>query len=211
MTEAKQSNAKIYDREKNDWYCEEDGIWSAFFAVEKFHGLIYDPACGRGNVCEEASAAGFAVIGADIATFEERPSLWGSAVSGQDFTNNHVCFDNICSNPPFKLVDPRRRADKPNCFLRLALKRTTRKVALLMPSAWLNARSWLSETPHYRTYHLAPRPAMPPGDVFMEKRAQGARLGNGKQDMSIYVWMHGYEGHPTSHHLLRPGKKWSAT
>lgn len=205
----RQSAAKVWKRDPRDWYCEEDGIWRAFFAVEKFRGLIYDPACGRGNVCIEAEESGLIAFGSDIATFEERPSLWERASGGIDFSLLQSCVENICSNPPFKHVDPRSRAEKQNCFLRLALKRTTHKVALLMPSSWLNARSWLRETPHYRTYHLTPRPAMPPGEVFMDKTAGGKRLGNGKQDMSIYVWMHGYEGHATTHHLIRPGKSWS--
>jgi hypothetical protein len=56
-------------------------------------GLIWEPACGKGNLLAAFGTAGRAVIGTDI-------------LGGHDFLScQPPLFDVICSNPPFSLKD----------------------------------------------------------------------------------------------------------
>lgn len=198
MSAVREKQAHIWDRQAEDWYCESDWCWDRLFQEENFVGRIHDPSCGRGNVVRSARAAGHLATGADIAPPEARGNPESYPVI--DFISIEerpgLLVPNICSNPPFGIVGTREPAE---CYLRKALRMTTGKVALVMPTAWINARSWLRETPLYRVWWLTPRPSMPPGEVIL----RGDKPGNGTKDFAIYVWMHGYDGEPTFRWLHR--------
>ncbi len=153
------------------------------FEKNLFHGEIYDPACGTGNILASAQAAGHSTIGSDIV---DR----GSDL--QDFVHDFLMkedekasVDNIVSNPPFGLCND--GADY--AFVRKALAVSTGKVAFLLPSNWIQGKkrsTWLETTPLQWVFFLCPRPSMPPGQVL----AAGVKPGNGTTDYAWYIFSH---------------------
>jgi hypothetical protein len=96
----------------------------------------------------------------------------------RDFFQDDEPYENIVSNPPFNGSQD---------LVALALKRTQRKCALLLPTVWINgdARSrWLETTPLSRVLFITPRPSMPPGKVI----AAGEKPGNGTRDYAWFIW-----------------------
>lgn len=189
-------NAHLWVRDEHDWYVEPEWCSERLFAEEPFSGDIFDPSCGTGRIVEAAIAAGYHASGADIVV--------RTAVDFEITLRNFLSDDeiiiahNIVSNPPFKHCGD--RADY--TYVKRALKASLRKVALLMPIAWLNGdeRSrWLETTPLRRVWVLTPRPSMPPGAVLKA----GKKPGQGTADFAWYVWQHGYKGAPEIRWLRR--------
>jgi hypothetical protein len=194
VVEKREKKAHLWDRDPDGWYSEPEWVWRRFFEEEPFVGKIHDPCCGRGNVIQAARAAGHAAMGSDIAPAEERGGDEPHLI--RDFMTADVGrIPNIASNPAFHLCDPR---DGP-CLVRRAIDVTDGKVALLLPTPWVNARSWLRTTPLYRVWWLTPRPSMPPGRVIMA----GEKPGGGTKDFAIFVWWIGFDGAPTMKWLHR--------
>ena len=188
----------LWERAADDWYVEPGWLWDRLFAVEKFDGVIVDPACGLGRVIDAAYAAGLNATACDKVRRSQRfpiqhdfiasdwPDLWETT--------------NIVTNPPFSLCN-RFEKGKPN-FVELCLERAKRKVALLMPANWVQGDRrgrWLAQQPLYRVYMVCPRPSMPPGHVI----EAGLRPGNGTTDYCVVVFLRGFQGAPTLHWLHR--------
>jgi len=187
----REKNAHLWDRHPEDWYVEPEWVSKRLFEHEPFDGCIVDPACGLGRILIAAQSAGYRVVGRDIVN----RSFYCMAT--KDFRDCHSSADNIVSNPPFGLCDPRGKPDE--CFVRHALNIANRKVALVLPTAWLNARKWLRGTGLYRVWLISPRPSMPPGPVI----EAGESPGGGKKDFAWYVWLRGYDGEPSVRWLVR--------
>jgi hypothetical protein len=187
----------LWDRHPDDWYVEPTWVSERLFEAEAFDGSIHDPACGQGHIVKSAKAAGYVAAGADL--IKRSPEcLWQRDWLVEDEFDGP--FKNIVSNPPFKLCDDRKAGTHP--FVERCLERAERKVALLMPSNWIQGdkRSrWLETTPLYRIYFISPRPSMPPGPAL----AAGMKPGNGTTDYAWFVWLHGFNGRPTTHWLRR--------
>jgi hypothetical protein len=187
----------LWERAAGDWYIEPKWIWERLFAVERFDGVIVDPACGLGTVIKAAHAAGFAAIGCDkIQRAPEFPAHDFMLSNWPDFWD----APNIVTNPPFALCN-RLEIGKLN-FVELCLERAARKVALLLPANWVQGQRrarWLAKQPLYRVYMVCPRPSMPPGHVI----EAGLRPGNGTTDYCVTVFLRGYQGAPTLHWLHR--------
>lgn len=189
----KPRSAHVWARDPHDYYREPRWVADALFKAEKFGAFVYDPCAGSGNIVDAALAAGHTAEGADLidragGRFPQHDALTGF-VPGADA---------IVSNPPFKLcnVTPPPLPER--------LLGISQKLALLLPATWLNglARSrWLETTPLYRVWLIAPRPAMPPGDIV----AAGQKAGNGTTDFAWFVWLDGYDGRPEIRWLRRDG------
>ena len=161
----------------DEHYVEPFWVSERLFQEEQFiGGGVYDPACGFGRIVESAWRAGLAAYGSDIADrgWSDQP---------RDFFKHTDKHANIVSNPPFDVFEK---------FTKHALARARRKVALIMPTARLNAARWLYDTPLQSVWLLTPRPSMPPGHVI---RANG-KVGGGKSDYCWLVFEHGYSSHP---------------
>ena len=118
----------IFDRDDHDFYVEPAWCSERLFAVERFAGLIWDPAAGSGTIPRTAQAAGSFTFGSDIADHASGPR--------QDFLTAAapaVAFS-IVTNPPFKLA---------RAFVERALTLDAAKVAIIFPTARLNAARWL--------------------------------------------------------------------
>jgi hypothetical protein len=161
----------------DEHYVEPEWVSKRLFEAETFSGGIYDPACGFGRIVISALRAGHQALGSDLVD-----RGWDS--TPQNFlTHNHI-HDNIVSNPPFDIFRE---------FTEHALKLARRKVALIMPTARLNAARWLLETPLQTVWLLTPRPSMPPGYVIQA----GGKVGGGKSDYCWLVFEQDYDDLPT--------------
>ena len=207
MGESVQKKAHIWERDPDNWYVEPTWVSKRLFEVEKFHGRVVDPCAGMGNIVAGAAEAGVRVVGYDL-----RDRGYPSINGGVNFFDTDQLpgrwpVENIASNPPYGARTPsdeqeRRRLEEE--FLRVALQRSTRKVALFLPSAWLNGKQrgeWLESLPLYRVYFVAPRPSCPPGTMIQS----GQTPGQGTADYAWYVFLHGFDGDPTLHFLRRDG------
>jgi hypothetical protein len=157
----------IFDRDRDDFYSEPEWCARRLFKVEEFHGLVWDPACGRGTIPHAARTAKLSNFASDIADH-------GYGVR-QDFLTASAptiagLFNVVC-NPPFKLARE---------FVEHALTLGAAKVAIIFPIARLNAAHWLEALPLARIWLLTPRPSMPPGAMI----ARGEKPGGGKMEES---------------------------
>lgn len=186
---ATSKNAHIWERHPEDWYVEPHWCSRRLFDVERFEGHVTDPACGLGRIIESAEDAGLLAFGFDLV----KRSDW--CLQTIDFLSEISAgtFRNIVSNPPFGIADE---------FAKHALEVTEHKVALLLPTKWMNSAArgaWLETTPLRRVWLLSPRPSMPPGPVI----EAGVKPGNGTTDFAWFVWLRGYDGHPEVRFLRR--------
>jgi hypothetical protein len=189
VSEPIQKDAHIWARHPEDYYIEPEWCSRRLFEVEHFEGGIYDPACGCGRIVRSAAEAGYLAKGNDIVARAGGADPRYLA----DFRGNNCRSDNIVSNPPFGIADD---------FARQALRLAIGKVALLLPTKWMNAAgrgAWLEKTPLARVHLLSPRPSMPPGPVI----EAGIKPGNGTTDFAWFVWQRGYLGRPEIRFLRR--------
>lgn len=160
------------------------------FAVESFDGPIWDPCCGFGRIPTSAIKAGHTAVGTDIVD-----RGYCDFTGKLDFlASNNAYAPNIVCNPPFNIAG------------RFAKHAVTMdgvdKVAMIFPTARLNAARWLAETPLARIWLLTPRPSMPPGHTI----AAGEKPSGGKVDFAWLVWTRGRLGPPVVQWLHRDGE-----
>jgi hypothetical protein len=178
-------SSHIWPRNTADWYVEMCWCSSRLFEVETFVGAVHDPACGMGRIVAAARAHGHEATGADLV---DR----GFGFPVGDFALTMVPVANIVVNPPFAIARQ---------FVEHALELAERKVAVVFPTARLNAARWLQDLPLRRIWLLTPRPSMPPGEAIM----RGERAAGGKSDFTWLVFEQGFEGEPSIGWLRRGG------
>lgn len=168
--------AHIWDREANEHYVEPEWCSLRLFENEDFDRSkqVWDPCCGFGRIPESAKAAGMRYVYAS--------DLIDRGYTGLCETSDFLkCSDGqaspyIVCNPPFNIA-----AEFAQRALGLA---ATEKVAMIFPTARLNAAHWLHATPLQRIWFMTPRPSMPPGHTI----ASGQKPGGGKMDYCWLVW-----------------------
>jgi hypothetical protein len=179
-TIAKPVAALAWPREENEWYVENRWCSRRLFEEEPFDGAILDPCAGSGRIVESARAAGYVARGCDVV---DRGFDYYAVC---DFLTSGITADNIVMNQPFDLSE---------AFARQAMRRASRKVAMIMPTRRLNAAgAWIKELPLYRLWYLTPRPSMPPGSLALDYEAKGKEPSGGKQDFCWLVFLKGYDG-----------------
>jgi hypothetical protein len=179
VTTFRKLNAHRWEREPHEHYVEEHWCSRRLFETEPIEGMVWDPACGWGRICDSAIATGHTIFYSDIVDRGYDPH--GSKIVRDFLKPNWPVVDNIVTNPPFDLFEQ---------FAHHALTLTRRKVAMIWLVRRLNAAHWLEQTPLRRIYLMTPRPSMPPGHVI----ARGERPGGGTQDFCWLVWEHGFGG-----------------
>jgi transposase len=168
-----------------DYYPSPPEAIFPFLEVEKFDGLIWEPACGDGALSRALEARGYAVISTDLV---DR----GYGVGGHDFFSSPHTAANIVTNPPYRHMLQ---------FVEHALSRTTDKVAMLLPMAFLTSkrrRPFLERNPPTRVWVFSERVSMWPAGKRPEKRR-----GTGFVDYAWMVWQHGHNGPPAVHWLTQ--------
>lgn len=177
--------AHVWEREANEHYVEPEWCSERLFTEESFQGNIWDPCCGFGRIIVSAKKAGLNASGSDLI---DRGC--DSSLTPYDFLSSLlIVTQNIVCNPPFDIAPQ---------FALHALKLAERKVAMIFPTARLNAAHWLRETPLTRVWLMTPRPSMPPGHTILA----GQKPGGGKMDYCWLVWERNYVG-PTEIKWLR--------
>lgn len=195
MSKARARKSHIFEKEKRGHYVEPAWCSQRLFEVERFNGLIYDPACGWGTILVAANAIGYTAVGSDIVKRLRSPPPF--AFYRHDFLGSHEQrlvnspFSVVC-NPPFDHVQE---------FCARALELGAEKVAMIMLVRRLNAAHWLEQLPLARVYLLSPRPSMPPGSWI----AAGHKPGGGTQDFAWVLFERSYLGKPELQWLHRDG------
>lgn len=182
--------AHNWERHPDDYYIEPEWTSRRLFEEHVFHGTIYDPACGSGRIVKAAREQGRVAFASDI-----RARTIEFPVPMLDFLDPKFVgpeADNIVSNPPYKFCD----SESDFAFVRLALERAKRQVALLLPASFQygdKRRKFLHTTPLEFVYSITPRPSMPPGPVI----EAGDKPGQGTKDFAWFVWRKPFIGEPT--------------
>jgi hypothetical protein len=180
----RERKSHIWQREAFEHYVEPPWCSERLFEEEKFHGPINDPCCGFGTIPKAAYRAGIRASAGDIV---DRGYKGGRV---EDFFASMWPRDNVVCNPAFNAAGR---------FVLHALKLTGAKVAIIFPTARLNAAHWIHGTPLRRIWFMTPRPSMPPGPVIA---AGGEALG-GKTDFCWLIFERGYTGPPEARWLFR--------
>lgn len=192
------SSGKHAKRHPLDWYVDEH--WCAEqlatalddFGLERAEGLaIWDPCCGLGNTLQAAHQRGLLVVASDLVdNFVWNHFLPEDGLPVDFFIRDFLDTEQLeypCSiicNPPYSYIKGIAEA-----FARHALKLSSRRVAILMPSKWLASQgryNLFTDHPPQAVLHLSQRPSMPPGDriAALGKRA----FGGGMVDYCWIVW-----------------------
>lgn len=173
----KKVDAHAWEREANEHYVEPEWCSERLFQEEDFTPSIWDPCCGFGRIPEAGKRAGLFVVGTDVVD-----RGYSGFIEQIDFLETDRSWaQNIVCNPPFNVAGR---------FARKALDVGAKKVAMIFPTARLNAAHWLHGTPLKRVWLMTPRPSMPPGHVI----AAGEKPQGGKMDFCWLVWERGHEG-----------------
>jgi hypothetical protein len=190
ITESTPVKAHAWQREAQEHYVEPFWCSERLFAVEDFGPGIWDPCCGFGRIPDSATKAGLYGIGTDVAD-----RGWRDFAGVLDFlATDKFRAPNIVCNPPFNIAGR---------FAAHALAhKGTEKVAMIFPTARLNAAHWLKGTPLARVWLMTPRPSMPPGHTI----TAGQKPGGGKMDFCWLVWTKGRIGCADLHWLRRDGQ-----
>lgn len=195
------SSGKHAKRHPYDWYVDE--IWCARqlaealggFAAEKADQLaVWDPCAGLGNTLQAAFELGLQTYASDIVqnidwpSFDGCPELPRPRFHSADFLEAVVAPApcSIVGNPPYSYLKVGGLLIS-ELFARHAIKLTSRRVCLLLPSKWLASQAryhLFTEFPPAAVLHLCQRPSMPPGDRIA---AMGNRAFRG--GMVDYCWI----------------------
>jgi len=187
---AKPIAAHSWERDKAEHYVEPHWCSERLFQVEQFKDSIWDPCCGFGRIPEAATRAGLIGLGSDIVN-----RGWHGQKTELDFLQTAAPWsENIVSNPPFNIAGRfiRHAIDLPYVV----------KVAMIFPTARLNAAHWIKDMPLARVWLMTPRPSMPPGHVI----AAGKKPQGGKMDFCWLVFTKGRIG-PADLRWLRRDKE----
>lgn len=91
----------------NDLYETPPAAVHALLRHERLNGSIWEPAAGRGAISRELRAAGYTVFASDLCTYDCADAYIMPNVDflKQKASEWHNTYQNIVTNPPFKLAD----------------------------------------------------------------------------------------------------------
>lgn len=171
-------NVQGQERATLDFYPTPRRAIDALLSVEKFEGVVLEPACGEGHISEVLIAAGLDVQSADLTDY-------GYGVSGVDFLFFPVpkSVDHVITNPPY---------DQALEFVETALLVARYKVAMLLKLTWLEGitrQEFFRNSPLKTVYVFSRR---------LRMSRNGVEAGhNGMITFAWFVWEHGYQDAPT--------------
>ena len=157
-------------REPMDNYPTPDIATLSLLALEDFSGVVWEPACGSGNIARHFPGC----IASDI----RNDNIFGEV--GVDFLNETRAVNHIVTNPPYRLAQQ---------FVEHALKCVDGKVAMLCKLAFLEGKarySLFKQHPVKTVYVFSKRlPLTKEGDT----RKQSSMI-----PFAWFVWEKGYTG-----------------
>jgi hypothetical protein len=169
MTMKKRS---LVPRETNDFYKTPYFCTDALLQVEALAPVVWEPACGDGEISEVLKTAGYYVWSTDL--FDR-----GYGIVGQDFLRSGLLLPcSIVTNPPYKLAVE---------FVERALSfPNVDKVCMLMRLGWLEGGGretrLFSKTPPTRVWVCSDRPTLWNGSDDTVRTSGGAIA------YAWYVW-----------------------
>ncbi|MFT8480202.1 hypothetical protein [Gluconobacter oxydans] len=176
--------ASGYERQKHNWYVEEQWAVEALLDAERpFHGTVMDPCCGKGTIpdlvakhpsCSRVRKC----IGSDLIDRADGRFRIGD----YGITLAAMKPDSVISNPPY--------GGEEREFIETALSHTVDRVVVLLRLAFLEGRKkkvWFQDKPLARVLVSSRRISMPPGGA-------GVKAKNGSVAYAWYVFEHGFTG-----------------
>ncbi len=168
-------------REPMDNYPTPDIAVLSLLENETFDGVVWEPACGSGNIARHFKNC--------IATDIRYDNVYGK--TGIDFLNEYRRVNHIVTNPPYRLAQQ---------FVEHALECVDGKVAMLCKLAFLEgkARYSLFKQHPVRTVYV------------FSKRLPLTKEGDSRKQSSMipfawFVWDKGYQGKTTVDWILVSG------
>lgn len=165
-------------REPMDNYPTPDIAVLALLERESFDGVVWEPACGSGNIARHFPDC--------IATDIRHNNIYGE--TGIDFLSERRSVDHIITNPPYRLAQQ---------FVEHSLKCANGKVAMLCKLAFLEGKarySLFQEHPIKTVYVFSKRlPLTKEGDT----RKQSSMI-----PFAWFVWEKGFKGKTTVEWIL---------
>lgn len=175
---------KLHARGADDWYVEPVEATALLLRHEEFGSLVWDPACGGGNVCRAVIASGRRALGSDIVrrVGGEDAGWWTGKA---DFLSTFAPMAQACdiiTNPPFF------RAAGTESFIRHALSLRPGKLAVFTDVKFLagqrRGNGLFRDLAPTRVWIHAKRPSCPPGEHI----AAGHKAKGGTADWCWLVW-----------------------
>jgi hypothetical protein len=173
-------------RSELDFYPTPHKATQALLDREVFHGTIWEPACGKGDISEVLLQNDYDVLSSDIADY-------GYGQSDVDFLSNSRRYkqsDNIITNPPFKLALE---------FVEKSKQYARYKIAMFLKTAFLEGSKRHSmfqdrEFALHTVYQFSKR-------VNFGQFA-GTHKNGGMIPFAWFVWERGYDGKPNIEWIL---------
>lgn len=181
------------DRDPNGWYVETPAcVNQVADAIDFGDDLIWDPACGGGNILDVMAGRGHPCVGSDIV---ERPR-WGrqpfrffrgNFLKSRSWPTPHDRKLSIFSNPPYNEPEP-QIAER---FMLHAIENVPfHRAAFIVPIEFACGQGryerLYSRRPPSHVGFFMERPSMPPGQVLLDQ-GESAR-GGGMADYIVVVW-----------------------
>lgn len=166
------------NREVHDFYPTHHGATKALLRRETFHPLIWEPACGAGDISTVLEANNYLVRSSDLYDY-------GFGELDVDFLHQ-VKTDrprDIITNPPFKYAQD---------FVEHALSLTQGKVAMFLRLAFLESiarKTFFERSPPATVYIMSRRVPMWRGEVSDKSSSMMA--------MAWFVWDKHHKGDAT--------------
>jgi hypothetical protein len=182
----KPTTKRFADLEGPDFYPTPRWATFALIENEKFHGTIWECACGDGSMSQVLAQTGNSVESSDL---YDR----GFGKIGHNFLTSTRSFPNIITNPPYHSAEG---------FVAAAIKQAEKKFALLLRLAFLEgahrANTIFHKCPPSRVWVFSER------ITFYPKNARIA--GSGTTAYAWFVWDRNHTG-PTELAWFKPGYK----
>ncbi len=199
----RRKKARIWARPPFDWYVEPTWATAALLSRETFDDLVWDPACGGGNVPGALISAGVPAIGTDIVDRGLASTLDHGWAGPFDFLHDDGWLPgarHVVTNPPFY------RAKGTEAFARKALRHATGIVAVFadvkFQAGGARGRGFFADHPPTRVWVLADRPSCPPGEYLQA----GNVARGGTADWCWLVWDLAHPERRDHGRILRPAQ-----
>jgi len=170
-------NSKVETfRKDEDFYPTPDYVTEALFSKEKFEGIVLEPSCGHGNmsrIIEKYNKC----ISSDL-----RDNIEVYGMKGIDFLKITEKYDNIITNPPFKLATE---------FVLQSKKLATKKIALLLPIGFFEGK---------KRYNIFIDKEFPLSKILVFSRRVQFMEGSKNAPIGTvcwFIWNKEYIGNPT--------------
>lgn len=172
-------------RSELDFYPTPPNATNELLKREIFTGMIWEPACGKGDISEVLKQHGYNVKSSDLNNYGYgEPDKDFLNTSGM-FANKYEMVDNIVTNPPFNLALE---------FVEQSKKYANKKIAMFLKTAFLEGA---------KRYEMFQDSEFALKTVYQfSKRVNfgihaGTHKNGGMIPFAWFVWERGYNSKPT--------------